>query len=380
MRRYWKLAVLVPFIVLGISTFYVDASASNKPDYYLETRVGNAQIAANVQLQATVPQPGGVSIGTNGSEYQTSFWASLDANYYPNSLRNLAKEYPQFMRGKQNPYGFYVDKRVIGYVNLESQRGGWGISLVNVSVYNKMKKTSSSFTFALPNTTLSIVGVLVRVVVIGKTMKFLTLNYNAAGVGQVIHLYTIDLNQKRVVSNQTILSAVPLINQVTLGVVNYTDALKQASNYTIFSENPIHSHTPLLQVYDIQSGKVSEIKNSTINHILKNEPKAQLNQVGNQLYVISQSKAKGQWRIVQYDLAKKNIRSDFTFSLHNFISHGGVVNLAKIRNHRLYMVATSNPSLAIIDLGTGRVLYQGVVVRKDKKKSGNVGIYNMSLN
>jgi len=379
MRRYWKLAVLVPFIVLGISTFYVDASASNKPEYYLETRVGKAQIAANVQLQATVPQPGGVSIGTNGSEYQTSYWASLDANYYPNSLRNLAKEYPQFMRGKQNPNGFYVDKHVIGYVNMESQRGGWGISLVNVSVYNKMQKTSSSFTFALPNTTLSIVGVLFRVGFFGKTIKFLTLHDNFNGGVPTIHLYTIDLNQKRVVSDQTILSVVPLSNQVTFGVVNYTDALKQASDYTIFSGNPIHSHAPLLQVYDIQSGKVSLIKNSTINHILKNEPRAQLNQVGNQLYVICQSK-EGQWRIVQYDLAKKNIRSDFTFSLHNFISHGGVVNLAKIRNHRLYMVATSNPSLAIIDLDTGRVLYQGVVVRKDNKKPGNVGIYNISLN
>ncbi len=382
MRRYWKLAVLVPFIVLGISTYYVDASGY-QPDYFLKTETGNAQVAANVQLQAYA-NPSNVSIGTRGSKYP-SFWASLDANDYRNSLRDLVKEYPQFMRGKQNPNGFYVDHRVIGYANLESQ-GSLGISHVNVSVYSKQQKTSFSFTVPLPNTTSLNIGVLLRVMVRGKYMKIFTLNFNSNG-DHAIDLYTLDLNQKRVVSDQTILSSA---NQVALGGVNYTDDLEQPSDYAVFTESRNNQPQPsLLLVYDTRSGKVFDIKNRTITNILKRMPSPayapnfQLDQLGNGLYVISKRDAKGQWRLVQYDLAKKNIRNDFTFSLNN--SGGGVMNLVKISNHRLYMVVTStasptvNPSLDIVDLNAGKVLYQGVVMRKNNKELGGLGIYNISV-
>jgi hypothetical protein len=402
-KRYWKLAVLIPLIVLCIGTFYTDASGSNNPEFFLNAKEGNEQEASRVLLQARYKSDT-VSISTKGSEYQSeqSFWKSLDSDYYDsNGLKDLAKEYPQFMRGKRYPNAFYIDDRVIGYANIDSPPDFWKGQpdfIIKVSLYDKKQKDSSSFEVRVPKRNVYSFIHLYNVHISGQTMKLFTFNYVKNGHTEV-HLYTLDLDKKNLMTDQTILpSRSSDANSLDdIREVSETNDLKQQSDYTVFqvnhhkigsttesSESSKTEDTRELLVYDIKRGKLSKIESDSIDELLKETSALEINQTGDDLFLISKDNPKG-LRVIRYNLADQKISSDLTIAFKDIQVNKGAVSFSKIENNRLYMLVTTNkdrlavPTVVIAELNTGRIVYQGVVSRKDDKDLGNLQILTLSL-
>ena len=84
MKRYWILALLIPFTALSISIYYVTAAEDGKPDYYLKTLGGEEKEALPMTVQARYENER-VDIQTNGSSYPSerqSYMKRLDSSFY----------------------------------------------------------------------------------------------------------------------------------------------------------------------------------------------------------------------------------------------------------------------------------------------------------
>jgi hypothetical protein len=406
MKRYWKLAVLVPFIILCIGTYYVEASGGNGPEYYLKLLAGNEKEASQVSLQANYRNEE-LFINPEGSEYrkEQSFWESLSPNYYSKELEKLVKVNRQFMRGKTDLNGFYEDDQFIGYVDIRS------LGLVKdrfnapftVSLYDKKRKGSSSFEVSLPKVNIYNFINLHDVQIDGQTMKLVTINFKKsesnAGYNMYpeVHLYTLDLDKKNIVEDQVIFSEAPLDenNRVNIMGVDETDPLKQ-SRYAVFqtihskkvkakesSEAYVPDHRELF-VYDLKSGKPVTIQDELINEILKGTDEQDISHSGDELYLTSWTDQKGA-HVIRYSLAENKVEKDLTIAFNQHQSVAGKVSISRIANNRLYMLVNMRkgestvPTVVIAELDTGGIVYQGEVSRKDNKELSNLMIDNIII-
>jgi hypothetical protein len=406
MKRYWKLAVLVPFIVLCIGTYYVEASGGNDPEYYLKLLGGNEKEASQVSLQANYRNEE-LFINSVGSEYRNeqSFWDSLSPNYYVSKeLDKLAKENRPFMRGKTDLNAFYEDDQIIGYVNIGSQ-----LRLVKdrsnapftVSLYDKKRKGSSSFEVKLPKANIYNFISLHDVQIDGQTMKLVTFNYKksesspANNMYSEVHLYTLDLDKKNIVEDQVIFSEAPLDqnNRVNIMGVYETDLIKQ-SRYVVFptihskkektkesSEAYVPDHRDLF-VYDLKSGKQVTVQGEPINEFLKGTAELDISHSGDDLFLTSWMDPKGP-HFIHYSLAENKVKKDLTIAFNDIRPDAGKVNISRIANNRLYMLVNMRmgestvPTVVIAELDTGGIVYQGEVSRMDNKELSNLMIGNI---
>jgi hypothetical protein len=400
MMRYWKLGLLIPLIVVCMGIYYVEAAGNIYPEYVLKTVRGNVSEASPIFLAG---QSGrlALTINTEGSKYrnQQSLWESLaQTNYGSIEFDKLLKEYPQFMRGKRGLIGFYQDERTIKYVDLKSQFSASGEFdyRFNVSEYDKNSKISSSFELKIPKENEYGLISLFEVQNRDRTMKIVTFNNKKSASNSAnfsyreVHLYTLDLNNKKIVDDQVISSDTSNENQrVDIRAVYHNGDETLQKRFIIFEktyfkqakkgEDSVKDHMELF-VYDMESGKEEEIQDEAILLLLKGLDKLEVSQSGNELILLSRTGVNGPG-VIRYNLVEKKITKEFTISLKELKAEGATINSTRIANNRLYMLINSKEgiSAAVVDLDTGGILYQGIVSRKDNQQTYGLEIYNISI-
>jgi hypothetical protein len=399
MKRFWKIALMVPFIMLSIGTYYINAANIKYLDYYLKFYAGDEKEASRVAIQANYTDQS-LTIRSAGSEYhdKRSLWKLpfSSQNYMP-KIEKLQKEYRHFMRGKYYPEYVVEDDKTLGYVDIDSNfdiSKGYNDYRVRASIYNKKSKSSFSFETDVPqNRTFSSIR-LIDMQMVGDFITLVTMNtknngnLKSAVTLTEIHLYKLDWNKKNITADQVILtgdSGNP-DDSIEIRSVNET-APFNSNGYLVFQI--IHSKKVSSEVasgfsatgnqelvyYDLQRNKLVTIQDEPINTLLKKTNELGITYAKDEL-VLTHLKDPNGTRVILYSLVENKIKSDLTIDTKHFQAEGkweGLTSALTV-NNRLYMrgnlkhgTLETAPSLVIADLDTGKILYEGYISRKDNK-------------
>lgn len=394
MKRYWIIALLIPFTVLSISLFYVTAAESGKPDYYLKTLMGEEKEAFPLIVQARYNKDR-VDIQTKGNSYpseQQSYWGKLDSPYYYlEELKGLLEEHRSFMRGKRNVNAFFEDEKGIVYVGSETRLDFDKVQsdLLDISIYDKGTKKSESFQVKVQKNKdeyISISDVQVK----ERTMKLLLSHYQQSGKysnpnNSAYYMYTLDLDKKSIVEKQLVAAVTSQDKSIRTMITNiWSNSLIKPSNYAIFDRTsyPLSSAKEdaaeagkqeivnrEILVYDIWSGQMTTIQSEPVHDLLmKGNPQdLSIRHVGDELYLTLLSES-SESRVLRYQLAENKLKQDVKLALQDWQKEWGRAHSTQIANNRLYMLAfgKKGPGVVIADLEMGRIVYQGVIERKDE--------------
>ncbi|UJF33894.1 hypothetical protein [Paenibacillus hexagrammi] len=402
MKRYWKLMILVPFIVLSIGTYYVSASGNNSSPLQFTKIQGDEKEMDPVVLTGQYQNEPFV-IRNLDSEFlkKQSFWGWLDARYFYNTeLDELAKENRAFMRGKKSYSSFYVDDQVIGYADVkftqQSSRERNDFRLA-VSMYDRIQKTSRSFELNLPDSTLYYTGV-EDVQVEGQTMKVMARNTKwSSGNGSSnfndtdIHLYTVDLHKMSLIKDEILMSMADDDHQrVDISSVNERDPIGKNS-FAVFrklvsvksSKEPSGDYTldhGEFISYDYASGKLTTLQNDSVKQILANIENGNViySQGDGELNMMSETKPE-QPHVVIYDLKEDRVKKELIVPAQTFQPKQSYSNIARITDNRLYMIVDRSGAvgLKILDMDSGTIVYEGVLKKADGSRPNNIMIDNI---
>lgn len=396
MKRYWKLIILVPFIVLSIGTYYVTAAGSDAPSIQFIRLQGDEREVDSVVISGQYKNEQ-MLIRKQGSEYvsKQSFWKWLDTNvFYHPLLDQLAQDNRSFMRGKRNYSGFYVDDQRLFYADIKFDQvdnGGRLNFRISISESNKSQQTSSSFDIQIPDSSLYFVA-LEDVQVEGRVMKTLVANTQReeANSGRSMadfHLYTIDLDKKSLVKDDILMSGSLENGQlVEIGMVSERNFIGKNS-YAVFHK--IYS-TPNKEIpgeyvrerrefiaYEYATGKLIPVQSEGIEQMVKGDSQQGLifTQGNGMLYLLSDP-GQSQPHVIIYDLQQNRISKDLVVPEKTLQPNQSFMGLTRITDSRLYMVVNSNRIsaagvLKILDMDTGKIVYEGAIESANKTQIRN---------
>lgn len=382
MRRYWLTIVLVPFIVLCIGTYYIQAE-SRYPEFVLQKQEGDEKEAAFVLLRGQYGEnsrPETVTIGSQGSEYdgERSFFARIAPYWGSEEVKKLAEEHRNFMRGKREPFSFYEDDDLLVYANVKGDDFGKQLKNARFSVSLLDKKTgrSSSYEVGVPNGNLYNWIYVYDVQVVGDQVKVVTQN-NDANSRSEIHLYSFGLRNGEAPADQILFREQESENMKTNIGGGFEENAVRPSRYIVFHAiqlkqaqggqsgyggYPMEEAGAQLLVFDIQTGQEVKIESREINDLLRDGTRHafSLSLQGDNIFLANKS-GEGV-RVIRYNIpeAKTTV---------NDVGIDSVVHTT-LKNGRLYMLIGKNmgrqelPSLAVADASTGKLLYKGTISLK----------------
>ncbi len=394
MKRYLCSIIIGMVVILSIGTYYVKfSSASSLPKYTFKTLEGSDKELDPVIINATLE---------NGSFYEpltfesnTTTYAS-ERSYLENlngrqdhQIERLIKEHRSFMRGKDSISSLYEDDDFLAYasVNSEITNNGKMEAEFDIGLLEKEDEEETSFQIELPNQE-RIMNTDVRdVQLVHSKLQVLTMNdVNSNNEKQTkeVHLYTIDVANKKVLSDKTLVSeSFTYPNQVDFQMP--TDvAPSQPNNMVLISliKGVNHEDGPFeeklkeskLLSYNYETEKLETVKKGSLSLDMERSGYAD----GKNLYVVEMKS--GKYRIKTFDLSSQTLTNDTELDLAvNKKEH-----FAAIKNGRVYFLLgnevdqdslTYKPvQLLIADLKTGKTLYKGETVI-NKKNSKSFGLF-----
>lgn len=392
MKRYWILIMLIPFAVISLSMYYAAASEEDKTPYYIKTLAGREEEAAHVTITGKhLSEP--VSVGLTGSEYpyeEQSLFQRLDSDYfYIKDLQELAVEYRSFMRGNKDINAFYVDEQQIVYVDSDREydSGESQSDTLEISQLDRKRKSTSTFQIKVDkasNEYMQIADVQVK----DRTMKLLVYHFRQSGkyasqLDPDYRMYTIDLENKLLEGKLSIAAGAPNnTEKPTVFTRLWSDTMMEPSRYvvfdrTLFSSNETQDDSQTnekrkvehreLMYYDVWNGLMTTVQSDPILETLKGPGEWVIRHSGDDVYLTPMNIA-DQSRILHYNLAEKKLVSDTKIELQADQEEWRHVQTQKLVGNRLYMnwMGSRKPGIAVVDLETGKMLYQGTIERKDQ--------------
>ncbi|MFE4894152.1 hypothetical protein [Peribacillus butanolivorans] len=401
MKRYICSIIIGMVVILSIGTYYVKvaSSASSFPKYTFKTLEGSDKeldpIIINASLeQGRLYEP--LTIESNQTTYgsEKSYFESMSENY-DFRIERLIKEHRSFMRGKDFIDSFYEDSDFLAYASVNSgfAKSGKMEAEFDIALLEKKSEDETSFDIELPNQE-RIMNIDVRdVQLVHSKLQVLTMNdvnSNDEKQTKEVHLYTIDLANKKVLSDKTLLSETfKHPNQVEFEMP--IDVAPIQSNNMIlislvkgkYNEDGSYEEKPnesKLLSYNYETEKLETVK-------LSKKEKDSYDMVrggyvdGKNLYLIEMKS--DNYHIKTFDLSSQKITNDLVLDL---AFHKDEQYFATIKNGRVYFLLgngmdsgggkTYKPvQLLIADLKTGKTLYKGETVmsatnKKNDKKFG----------
>ncbi|MEI7025834.1 hypothetical protein [Paenibacillus sp. y28] len=389
MKRYWKTAVLIPFIISCIGVYYIQAASDHDPVYILSTQKGSVEEAAPLSMELYLPKYGRVSVTSEGSRSENELlpWTKDDELYWFDSrLQSLSRVYRAFMRGKRDIRALYQDENRIAYAEIREIGKVEPDYRFTVSVYDKQREASHSFEAAVPQGSQYEYIIPIQVQMDGKTMKVVSRAVKKAklqsGAVEEIHLFTIDLEQKAVLDDQTIVtSASPdqtsqlYIREIT--AVNPGEAEHNAVFLMLQSQegqagNALEASRSVvsqgLVVYNLWTGQKKVIQDELFSSEIVNGLEYQTVQMkyAKDELLLTVKQSPQELKVIRYSLAEGKVKQTFPV---NVASVGD--GKEEIRNNRLYILydkktgASSSPALNIVELDQGQTVYEGILMEKD---------------
>ncbi|MDV7764900.1 hypothetical protein [Peribacillus sp. CSMR9] len=397
MKRYICSIIIGMVVILSIGTYYVKvaSSASGLPKYNFKTLEGSDKELDPVIIHGSLevdPRYEPLTIESNQSIYasERSYFENL-SGIQDFQIERLIKEHRSFMRGRDSINSLYEDDDFLAYasVNEDFTKNGKMEAEFDIGLLEKKGEDETSFKIELPDQE-RIMNVVVRdVQLVHSKLQVLTMNdVNSNDEKQTIevHLYTIDLANKKVLSDKTLLSETftdP--NQVDLEMP--TDiAPSQPNNMVLISLIKGVNHEDgfkeklkesKLLSYNYETEKLETVKLPKKESLSPDMARGGYAD-GKKLYIVDTKSDK--YHIKTFDLSSQKITNDMELDL---TVNKKEQNFAAFKNGRVYFllgsgrdqegVLTSKPAqLLITDYKTGKTLYKGETVT-NKKNGKNYG-------
>ncbi|RRN71918.1 hypothetical protein EI200_09720 [Peribacillus simplex] len=398
MKRYICSIIIGMVVILSIGTYYVKvvSSASGLPKYTFKTLEGSDKELDPVIIHGSLevnPIYEPLTIESNQTIYasERSYFENL-SGIQDFQIERLIKEHRSFMRGRDSINSLYEDDDFLAYasVNEDFTKNGKMEAEFDIALLEKKGEDETSFSLELPDQE-RIMNVVVRdVQLVHSKLQVLTMNdVNSNDEKQTIevHLYTIDLANKKVLSDKTLLSETfTYPNQVELEMP--TDiAPSQPNSMVLISlikgvnhEDRPYEYKPKeskLLSYHYETEKIETVKLPKKESLSPDMARGGYAD-GKKLYIVDTKSDK--YHIKTLDLSSQKITNDMELDL---AVNKKEQNFAAFKNGRVYFllgsgrdqegVLTSKPAqLLITDYKTGKTLYKGETVT-NKKNGKNYG-------
>jgi hypothetical protein len=389
MKRYWKLISIVLVTVMVIGIFYIQAStaASNNPEFIIKKVSGSDDEGKNLSVFGDYSIQGRHQDTARIDEKETiytneiSFIESLNGVYHSPEIKQLRRDYRNFMRGKEvNPTLFYEDEAYLAYANIEWEYHATDYRPSNfsfdITVLNKDSNDVIDINEPIPNQNNYAHAFVEDVQKVDGKLKAVVRMSSIVNSGEQveeIHLYTFDLNSQTLIGDDILVSSGKGQKDGNSTTWNRLNLYNDLEN--------IESQKELL----IQKVKVKEVpyrdgfkpeeidRKFMIYNYETNEQKELLSEkqqlnfdtvsiYGSTIYFININ-ANG-LEILPYQIENGEFLTKQTIKIK--ISEESGFPTIKLKNNRLYVVSPykdlkTEAFILIADLKTWKTLYEGQI-------------------
>lgn len=394
MGKYWKTSLISFVIVLTVGTLYFQVAKANKMDVaiQIETTSGNEDEIENLQLQGYYYEDEnalGHSFNlTKDGATELSYPSFTETLMTPPGsplMKEYTKKYRSFMRGKEmNELKFFEDENRIIYVDFDDEERktiqGNPLTL-KIDILDKTNDNPSSFEVVLlAQASYEWINIEDVYVENGK-IKVFTKGYLLNYEGEEFRVFTIDENKKDV-QQKLIISKVEdkmtsnnisqLLNKQSLQNIDYSVYME--SHFIPKPDSPYDEQELVPDKLIIFNNSTDEVK----EWLVPDELKPYVNGIvfhHSSLIVVVPSEAS--LDIHRYQIEQNQWESPV--KLDNANLSGEETLSVRQMDDKLYVFNqySNNNIVAIIDLTTDKVLYEGkIIVEKDGKR---VSDYNLSI-
>ncbi|MED3786057.1 hypothetical protein P4576_02180 [Peribacillus frigoritolerans] len=392
MKRYLCSIIIGMVVILSIGTYYVKvaSSASSLPKYTFKTLEGSDKeldpviINASLQNDSNFYEP--LTIESNTTTYvsERSYLENLTGRQ-DHLIERLVKEHRSFMRGKDSISSLYEDDDFLAYawVNSKYTKSGNMEAKFDIGLLEKKDEEETSFQIELPNQGRIMNADVRDVQLVHSKLQVLTMNdVNSNNEKQTkeVHLYTIDVANKKVLSDKTLVSeSFTYPNQVDFQMpIDLTPSQPNNMVFISLIKGVNHEDGPFeeklkeskLLSYNYETEKLETVKKELLSLDMARSGYAD----GKNLYAVEMKS--GKYRIKTFDLSSQTLTNDTELDI---AANKKEQDFAAIKNGRVYFllgnevdqdVLTYKPAkLLIADIKTGKTLYKGetVINKKDSK-------------
>lgn len=387
MKKYWKTISISFFIVVFISSYYIQKTAmasKNDRSYKIETISGNKEEIENLILQTSYQSNDlyhMLYISKDGSTNPNnqSFFRDLMAPNEPMILRKYIEEHRNFMRGKEfDPRKYFEDKSRLIYTTFLDDGGKEASNVVTlqIDILDKNTNDSSSFKIDIP-VKASYDWINVNDVYVGNgTINILTTNYLSANYlikgREELHVYSIDENKKELVKDAILAELVSEERGTSsIRIFNEYNTTTQNENYYLYmvekySDRKEDTELEVIssQIYLYNNAK-NEAEEWTMPEELKPYRKSML--IHKETIYIPVYSANG-LTLNRYHIEKEQWEDPLTLQYSSIANENDAPYL-RIAEGKFYLVyrVSDGQWLSIVDLRTGGLIYEGKIISEDKK-------------
>ncbi|MEK4066698.1 hypothetical protein [Peribacillus sp. FSL R5-0717] len=391
MKRYLCSIIIGMVVILSIGTYYVKvaSSASSLPKYTFKTLEGSDKeldpviINASLQNGSNFYEP--LTIESNTTKYasERSYLENLTGRQ-DHLIERLVKEHRSFMRGKDSISSLYEDDDFLAYarVNSEYTKSGNMEAKFDIGLLVKKDEEETSFQIELPNQGRIMNADVRDVQLVHSKLQVLTMNdVNSNNEKQTkeVHLYTIDVANKKVLSDKTLVSET-FTDPNQVGFEMPIDIAPSQPNNIVFilvnkginQEDGFKEklkESKLLS-YNYETEKLETVKKGSLSLDMARSGYAD----GKNLYAVEMKS--GKYRVKTFELGSQKLTSDTELDI---AANKEEQYTAAFKNGRVYFLLngmnqegkSNKPAkLLIADLKTGKTLYKGeTVINKKNSKS-----------
>ncbi|TRM11276.1 hypothetical protein FH966_05880 [Lentibacillus cibarius] len=396
MKRYWKLIAIITVIVLTVGTFYIQSalSASDYPEVVFEKISGNADELKPITLvgnyHASQQDMGeSVHVTTGGSSYsgEQSFFERLRGGFYSQDINQLQDKYRGFMRGKSgNIASYFETDSTLAYAKVINQfidETGNNMAF-DIAVLDKENDETTTFTVPVPNRAMYAQVYVEDVQLIDGELKVLTQNYSKDG-GDAKYVYSFNLSEQDINGEEKIAVADQDENtRVHIRILPSSDIIA-AHNYVVYAktEEPIVREHANNQMNSAEK-QTSNNKQLYVVYNLKTEKKKvvklpkTLSGKETVMYKDTTLYLLGENKVTLYNLKTEAVESQTKLpSQTNSAEQEAERPTVNIANGKIYMLSMPAgmveghaPTLTVIDVQSGDVLYEGKLTTKKPLDDG----------
>ncbi|WP_174615615.1 hypothetical protein [Virgibacillus ihumii] len=406
MRKYWKLIVIVPLIVIVIGAFYIKSalSAGSYPEIVFKKEQGDKTAIQDVVLEGgyyAESFSSELSLTTDGAEFDAgnSFFERI-SGMYNKRIAALQDKYRSFMRGKSGTASSYVETdKVVGYADVINQSFGSRNSDMefSVAILNKENNEAVEFSAVVPNRAMYNSVRIQDVQYVNGELKVITKNIRepseTTDVNEEIHVYSFNMEKKELVDEELIMKT---------GYEAYTRPLSMSYHYNTSPSQIVifkKLEDETVQQQDMKSGAVAQQVKTKVDSItaynLKTEQKLDVKlpeklrnqQVlavdGSNLYL--QSAAEGKMEVIQYGINQRKITNRFGLDAGDADSQYLNARATEVHDGKLYVLFTKGNSpvaqqLTVVNIGSGEPVYVGeITLEQPSKEKVILNFFEMSM-
>lgn len=401
MKRYLCSIIIGMVVILSIGTYYVKvaSSASSLPKYTFKTLEGSDKeldpviINASLQNGSNFYEPLTIESNTTTYASERSYLENLTGRQ-GHEIERLVKEHRSFMRGRDSISSLYEDDDFLAYarVNSEYTKSGNMEAEFDIGLLEKKDEEETSFQIELPNQGRIMNADVRDVQLVHSKLQVLTMNdVNSNNEKQTkeVHLYTIDVANKKVLSDKTLVSEtftdpeqvdfempIDLAPSQPNNMV-FISLIKGVNHEDGFEEKLKESK---LLFYNYETEKLETVKKGSLSLEMARSGYTD----GKNLYTVEMKS--GKYRIKTFDLSSQSLTNDTELDI---AANKEEQYTAAFKNGRVYFLLngmnqvgkTNKPAkLLIADIKTGKTLYKGeTIINKKNSKSFELYIDDLEI-